>query len=79
MGKEIPAGRKTGDITPSCLILANSISSFDVARGDVDGLGNLAPVMKIAKDLPIRIAVIDIEKFTARGAGSIRYRLSLPF
>lgn len=48
-------------------------TNFEIARGDVDGLGNLAPVMKIAQDFPVGIAVINDEKFTACLAGSIRH------
>jgi hypothetical protein len=50
-------------------------TDFEIARGDVDGLGNLAPIMEITKNFPIGIAVIDNKKFTACGAGSIRYKI----
>jgi hypothetical protein len=50
-------------------------ADFEVARSDVDDLGNLAPVMQIAQDLPVVIAVIDYKKFTARWTGSIRHRV----
>jgi hypothetical protein len=47
---------------------------FEIVRSDVDSLGNLTPVMKITKDFPIGIAVINNEKFTARWTGSIRHK-----
>ena len=50
-------------------------TSFEIARGNVDGPGNLAPVMEIAKDFPVGIAVIDNKKFTALWAGSIRHQV----
>src|SRR5262245_29208779 len=37
-------------------------SDFEVARGDVDGLRDLAPVVEIAEDLPVVVAVIDDEE-----------------
>lgn len=50
-------------------------ADLEVAGGDVDGLGKIAPVAQIAKDFPVVVAVIDDEQFAAGFAGALRHRL----
>jgi hypothetical protein len=40
-------------------------ADFKEAGGDVEGAGNLGPVLEIAKALPFGFAVIDDEQFAA--------------
>ena len=36
---------------------------LEEAGGDIDRLGQLAPLPRVAEDLPVRVAVIDDEEF----------------
>jgi len=38
---------------------------LEVARGDINRLGELAPVVQIAQNLPIIVAIIDDEQLAA--------------
>jgi hypothetical protein len=46
-------------------------ANFEVAGRDVDRLRDLAPVVEIAQDLPVHVAVIHDEKFTSALAGTV--------
>ncbi len=48
-------------------------ADFEVASGNVDGPGNLTPVVEIAQDFPVHIAVVHDEKLAAGLAGSGRH------
>src|SRR5262249_62304673 len=52
-------------------------ADLEIAGGDVDGLGDLAPVVEVAQDLPVLVAVVHDEEFAARLAGSVGHRASL--
>src|SRR5207247_1534401 len=43
-------------------------ANLEIARGDIDTLGELAPVVEVAEDLPVRVAVIDDEQLAPRSA-----------
>jgi hypothetical protein len=44
-----------------------------IPGGAVNGFRNLAPVVEIANDLPIHVAVIDDEKLAASRARAVRH------
>ncbi len=52
------------DLLP-LVLQAQQPADLEVARGHVDGLGELAPVVQVALDLPVVVAVIDDEQFAA--------------
>ena len=52
-------------------------ADLEVAGGDVDLAGELAPVVEVLADLPLGVAVVDDEQFTARLAGPVRHSVSL--
>ena len=45
-------------------------ADFKEAGGDINGLGDLAPVMEVFEDLPVLVAVIYDEQLTAGQAGA---------
>ena len=52
------------DLLP-LVLQAQQPADLEVARGHVDSLGKSAPVVQVALDLPVIVAVIDDEQFTA--------------
>jgi hypothetical protein len=44
-----------------------------LSSSNIDGFGKLAPIMEIAKNLPIRFAIIDDEQFAAGFACAVRF------
>ena len=52
------------DLLP-LVLQAQQAADLEVAGGHVDGLGELAPVVQVALDLPVVVAVIDDEQFAA--------------
>ena len=49
-------------------------ADLEVAGGDVDGFGEGAPVVEVADDFPVVVAVIDAEQLAAGFAGAFRHR-----
>ena len=40
-------------------------ADFEEAGGDINGLGDLAPVVEVADDLPVFVAVVHNEEFAS--------------
>lgn len=51
-------------------------ADFEVPRGDVEPLGDLTPVVKVAEYLPVFVAVIDDEQLAPRDAGFLRHAMA---
>ena len=47
-------------------------ANFEIAGGDVDAAGDLAPVVEVAEDFPVGVAVVDDEPFDKLRAGPSR-------
>src|SRR5262249_29160757 len=60
------------------ILQAQEGADLEIAGGDVDGPGDLAPIVKVAQDLSVLVAVIDDEQLTARLAGARGHDGSIP-
>ena len=64
------------DLLP-LVLQAQQAADLEVAGGHVDGLGELAPVVQVALDLPVVVAVIDDEQFAAGLARAFGHVISV--
>jgi hypothetical protein len=63
------------DLLP-LVLQAEQGADLEITGGDVDGAGNLAPVVEVAEDLPVLVAIVHNEQLAARFAGAVRHGMS---